>query len=124
WHPTDDCLVASPRLPRESQTRGAVDADDGDRGDLSQTTLESDTSNAAGVPVLTPWGPDYTGESSLEYGHHVYAAPWRVYVPGCRDGLVQSVWAVVGGVDYDGRGFLSGGVGSSSRGSSTRNLSQ
>ena len=46
---------------RESQTRGAVDADDGARGDLSQTPLESDPSYASGVPVLTPWGPDYYG---------------------------------------------------------------
>src|SRR5262249_35258659 len=69
-------------------------------------------------------GGHHAGASSLEYGHHVYAAPWRVYVPGGGEGLVQSVWAVVGGVDDDGRGFLSGGVGSSSRGSSTRHLSQ
>jgi hypothetical protein len=64
---SDDCLVTQQRLPRASHTRGAVDAYNGDRGDLSQTTLESDPAYASGVPILTPWGLDYTGESSLEY---------------------------------------------------------
>src|SRR5262245_36604520 len=63
---SDDRLVTQPRLPRESQTRGAVDADDGDRGDLSQTTLESDPADASGVPILAARGLDYTGQSSLE----------------------------------------------------------
>jgi hypothetical protein len=60
--------VTPPRLPRASQARGAVEADDGDGGDLSQAPLESDPSHASGVPVLTPWGPGDTGASSLEDG--------------------------------------------------------
>jgi len=30
------------RFPREAQTRGAVEAAEGERGDVSQTTLASD----------------------------------------------------------------------------------
>ena len=71
-------MVTARRFPRASPTRGAVEADDGDRGDLSHPTLESDTAYASGVPVLTPWGPDHTRAPSLEYGHHVYSAPWWV----------------------------------------------
>ena len=61
-------------------------------------------------PYLLAWGADHAGEPSLEYGHHLYSAPWWVYLPGGGDGLVQSVCPLVGGVDHDGRGLLSGGV--------------
>ena len=37
--------------------------------------------------------------------------PWWVSLPGGRDGLVQSVCPVVGGVDHHGRGLLSRSVG-------------
>ncbi len=52
-------------------------------------------------------GAHHTGEPRLEHGHHVYSAPWWVYLPGRRDGLVQSLCPVVGSVDHHGRGLLS-----------------
>src|SRR5207249_1091246 len=117
-----DCLVTEPRLPRASQTGGAVAADDGHRSDLSHTPSASGAADASGLPVLAPGGAQHTGEPRLEYGHHVYSAPWWVSVPGGGDGLVQSVWAVVGSVDHDGRGLLSGSVRASLGGGSTGNL--
>src|SRR3954464_10966247 len=44
---------------------------------------------------------------------YVYSAPWWVALPSGGDGLVQSVCPLVGGVDHDGRGLLSGSVRSS-----------
>src|SRR5439155_27376048 len=106
WRTADDRVVTVRRSPRESQTRGAVEADDGDRGDLSQITLESDTAYASRVPVLTPWGPDHTREPSLEYGHHVYSVSWWFYLPGFWNGLVQSVCTVMRVVDHHSCGLL------------------
>ena len=72
-----------------------------------KATPESGASYASGLPVFATGGAHHTGEPRLEYGHHVYSAPWWIYLPGRRDGLVQSVCPVVGSVDHHGRGLLS-----------------
>src|SRR6266571_835033 len=110
WCASDDRLVTEPRLPRASQTGGAVAAYDGDRGDLSHTTPASGASDASSLPGRAPGGAQHTGAPRLEYGHHVYAAPWWVDLPGRREGLVQSLCPVVGSVEHHGRGLWSRGV--------------
>ena len=62
-------------------------------------------------PVLAAGRADHPGQSGLEHGYHLYPAPGRLCLSGGGDGLVQSLCAVVGGLDDDGRGVLSGGVG-------------
>src|SRR4030095_13901777 len=90
----------------------------------SQERQVADPLNDAGVPVLVTRGPDHTREPSLEYGYHVHPVAWWVSLLGGGDGLVQSVCPLVGGVDHDGRGLLSGSVRPSLGGSSTGNLQQ
>ena len=117
-------MVAESRGRGESQTGGAAAAHDGLRDDLSQAPAESAASRASCVPLLVTRRADHAGEPRLEYGHHVYPAPWWVHLPGRRDGLVQSVCPLVGGVDHDGRGLLSGSVGPRPGGGTTGNLQQ
>src|SRR6266571_3233503 len=70
-----------------------------------------------GVPITRVnqvWSTDITSVRLL----------WWVYLPGRRDGLVQSVCAVVGSLDHHGCRVLPGGVGPRSGGGATGHFQQ
>ena len=103
WLRSQGYAVNHKRVARLMHTMGI-------ESDISQAPAESGASGTPGLSVLAAGRADYACQSGLEYGYYVYSAPWWVYLPGRRDGLVQSLCPVVGGVDHHGRGFLSRSV--------------
>src|SRR5256885_3035916 len=52
-------------------------SDHGVGDDLSQAPAESGASGTPGLSVFAAGRADYACQSSLEYGHSLYPAPWR-----------------------------------------------
>src|SRR5688572_1928626 len=70
---TDAALARRAGRACESQTRAAVDAEDGFGGHLSQAADHATPRAAPDFPVLATWRGDCANQPGVEYGHHVCA---------------------------------------------------
>src|SRR5262249_35355894 len=108
--------LLSEQILSDSNFPGAAYTYDGVGDHLSQTPAQSAASGASDLSILVTRRADHASEPSLEYGYSLYPIAWRLCLPGRGDGLVQPVWAVMGGVNHHGCGVLLRGVGASTRG--------
>src|SRR5438270_3333604 len=82
WVPPDDGLAAEPRLPRQSQTRAALAAALGARGDLPEAQDEHAGAGASDLSVSVAWAADHARGPGLELGHHLHPVGARMGVLG------------------------------------------
>ena len=94
------------RLWRQSKASSAVDADDGDRSDLSQTKDLISRQTTREVRVFTERTCNCEACASLGHGHHLHPNATWLLVSGGHHRLVQSVRVVVGVVEQPRHFFL------------------
>ena len=99
----------------EPQTGAAMHAADGTGSFVSPTQPEPAGAGTRDFPVFTAWLGDPAMQSSLEQRHHLRSDARRILVSNGGVGLVQSLRAELGVVQYFGRLVLPVGAGSSFR---------
>jgi len=101
------------RIERQPQAYPAADANHGDRGDLSQTSHDSSRKGTQDLSLFAARCSDNSLQSGLEHRHHLLADAAWLLVPDSRDGLVQSLRAVLAALQHAGGKFLFGSFGGS-----------
>lgn len=74
---------------RQSQANPTLNAVDGDRGDLSQTTYDLAGQGSQGLPVFTAKYEDYSSRSGVGERHYLHTVAAWIFVSGGGHGLVQ-----------------------------------
>src|SRR5579863_4607194 len=95
----------------QPQTHPAADAYSGHRSALPETEPEPPGLRSPDLPVPATRRLHRTAQPGLEYRYYVHSDAWRLPLPGCRDGLVQSLRAQLGTLQYDGDRLLFGRAG-------------
>ncbi len=95
--------VFSTRRVRVAQEEEALK---GLRGHLSKAPVIASGSGTPDLSLLVTRGENRTGQSSVEYGHHVYSVARRVCVSGGSDRWVFALCAELGSFDHVGDGVL------------------
>ena len=95
----------------QSQAHPAADADSVYRSPVSETEPEPSGGGPRDLPVPATWRFHREAQPSLEHRYYVPSDAWRLSLPGGRDGLVQSLRAQLGTLQYHGDRLLSGCAG-------------
>jgi hypothetical protein len=101
WVPAHGGGDAARRFGGESQAGEALDAGDGDRGDLPKAQYQSRTSGAQGVPLPAAGPTHRPAEPGVVRRHNLCANGEGVCVSGGGHGLVQQAGVVVAGVNFE-----------------------
>src|SRR3984885_5370224 len=95
----------------EPQAHPTADAYPGHRSPLSQTELEPSGAGARGVSIPAARRRDRASQPRLEHRYYLPSDAWWLSLSGRGDGLVQSLRAQLGTLQYDGNRFLPSGAG-------------
>src|SRR3984885_8505895 len=95
----------------EPQAHPTADAYPGHRSPLSQTELEPSGAGSRGVSIPAARRRDRAAQPRLEHRYYLPSDAWWLSLSGRGDGLVQSLRAQLGTLQYDGNRFLPSGAG-------------
>ena len=105
-NPTDAGLFTRTRICYQFQEGGPVDANDGFTGDLSEAQAVSRGGRTSDLSVSLARSHCDATRPSVVNGYHVHTIAARVCLLGSSNGLVQSLCAILGDLDYHGLEFL------------------
>src|ERR1700694_4427214 len=98
------------RTGSEPQAHPAADAHSGHRSPLPQTELEPPGTGSPDLPVPAARHGNSPAQPRLEHRYYLHSDAGRLSVPGRGDGLVQSLRAQLGTLQYDGDRLLPDGA--------------
>ena len=119
----NDGMATATRAFHQPETSPASLENNGSRGNLSEAAPEHEEPGTSGLSVPAARRDNRPSQSGVEYGHHIREVEEGFRLSDGRDGLVQSICSVSGGVDDVRQRVLRRGAGVGAAARETRNFS-